>query len=210
LLHGFGAPAEDLVSLWRTMDVPRKVRWVFPGAPLSLTEYGYPSGARAWWMIDMAHVERMLVTGRPRELAKEKPAGLGAARAAVASLLDAIDQQLHPTRIVLGGFSQGAMLSLDVALRYRRDLALVLLSTAIICEDEWDALIAARGKGLRVFQSHGLQDPLLPYALAEVLRDKLASAGAEVDFVSFRGGHEIPTQVLDKLGTYLRGVTSGA
>ena len=28
LLHGFGAPGDDLVPLWRVMDVPRGTRFV--------------------------------------------------------------------------------------------------------------------------------------------------------------------------------------
>src|SRR5438552_18316161 len=53
LLHGFGAPGDDLVPLAEVFahGLPG-VRWVFPAAPLEL-----PMGfgdARAWWMIDMA------------------------------------------------------------------------------------------------------------------------------------------------------------
>jgi phospholipase/carboxylesterase len=210
LLHGFGAPAEDLVPLWRAIDVPREVRWIFPAAPLSLAPYGYPAESRAWWPLDLARFERLLMGGRTREMAKEVPEGIVSARAAVTELLAVVKDQLKPTKIVLGGFSQGAMLSVDVALRTNEPLSLALLSGTLICEDEWDVLLQKRGKELRVFQSHGKDDPLLPYALAEVLRDKLTASGADVAFVSFRGGHEIPAQALDKLTTYLRGVTSGS
>ena len=56
LLHGFGAPGDDLVPLWRVLDVPREVRFVFPAAPLPL-DMGY-GDARAWWLIDMERIER--------------------------------------------------------------------------------------------------------------------------------------------------------
>ena len=58
LLHGFGAPGDDLASLWRVLRAPTGTRFVFPEAPLSLEAMGMP-GARAWWMIDMMRLQRM-------------------------------------------------------------------------------------------------------------------------------------------------------
>jgi phospholipase/carboxylesterase len=110
LLHGFGAPGEDLVGLWRVLRVPPETRFVFPAALLSLASEGYGPG-RAWWRIDMAAIQR----GEPR-LVTEVPNGLAEARGAVNAVLDQIEQgwKVPSSRIVLGGFSQGAMLSLDV------------------------------------------------------------------------------------------------
>ena len=34
LMHGYGAPGDDLVALQRVLTVPRDVRFVFPEAPL--------------------------------------------------------------------------------------------------------------------------------------------------------------------------------
>ena len=56
LLHGFGAPGEDLVPLARMLDAPPGTRFVFPVGPIEL---GLPfSEARAWWMIDISRFER--------------------------------------------------------------------------------------------------------------------------------------------------------
>ena len=45
---------------------------------------------------------------------------------------------LAPGRIVLGGFSQGAMVATDVALRLEEPpAALVVLSGTLLCQDEW-------------------------------------------------------------------------
>jgi phospholipase/carboxylesterase len=104
---------------------------------------------------------------------------------------------------VLGGFSQGAMLALDVALRTkRRPSGLVLLSGTYIAEREWQPLMAAR-KGTSVFQSHGESDPILPFAIAEKLRDALGDAGLDVEFHRFGGGHAIPPAVMSSLRTWL-------
>ena len=51
LLHGFGAPGDDLVSLWRMLRVPDAVRFVFPVAPLKLDD-----GPARWTsLVDARH-----------------------------------------------------------------------------------------------------------------------------------------------------------
>ncbi len=204
LLHGFGAPGTDLVGLWRALDVPQGTRFVFPAAPLRLPPM-FGEG-RAWWMIDMAALDRAMARGEFRQLTQEDPAELPAARARVSALLDEVDARLAPAReaVYLGGFSQGAMLACDVALSEpERPLAgLVLLSGTLLAEPRWRRLFAGRA-GLRVLQSHGQHDPILPFGVAERLRDALVEGGASMEFVAFRGGHEIPMPVLARLGAFV-------
>jgi len=206
LLHGFGASGEDLVGLWRELDVPKGTRFVFPAAPLELDlGYGPPGSSRAWWLIDMERMQRAIMRGEMRDLTAEVPDGLPAARDAAIALLDDVEEKLgaDPARLVLGGFSQGAMLSLDVALRTTRQLAgLVLLSGTLLAEHEWVPRLPTR-TGLPVLQSHGVQDPLLPYVIAERLRDHMVAAGLRVEWVPFRGQHEIPLFVRQKMGAFL-------
>ncbi len=194
LLHGFGAPGDDLVPLAPELAVPRSVRFVFPEAPIDL------GGGRAWWMIDMERLQRDAMAGRPREIQERAPEGMAEARERVAALLVQVTQQLGAAPLVLGGFSQGAMLSCDVALRTppaQLPLAgLVLLSGTFLVPSEWTPLMPARA-GLPVLMSHGRQDPLLPFAHAERLRDAWKAAGAELEWIEFRGGHEIPRNVVD-------------
>ncbi len=200
LLHGFGAPGDDLVGLYRVMSVPTGTRFVFPAAPLSLAAEGY-GGGRAWWRIDMAALQ----SGAKR-LTTTVPPGLDEAREAVLGVLDHItgEWRVSPGRVVLGGFSQGAMLSTDVGLR-RPDLAgLALLSGSIVAEASWRGLLEPRpARPMPVFQSHGTADPLLPFEVAESLRELLREGGHEVTFCSFRGGHEIPPPALDGLQAFL-------
>ncbi|HVV87825.1 MAG TPA: hypothetical protein VHE35_32520 [Kofleriaceae bacterium] len=187
LLHGFGAGGDDLVPLGREIGVAG-VRYLFPAAPLALDPHG---DSRAWWMID---VERLMT--RPAErLIDEQPDGLPPARALISGLLDRLEAD-GAGRIVLGGFSQGAMLSLDVALHRERPLAgLALMSGTHINASAWKPRLA-RLRGVPIFMSHGTRDPLLPFVISRGLRDQLAAAGAELDWVEFPGGHEIPRPVL--------------
>jgi phospholipase/carboxylesterase len=212
LCHGFGAPGDDLVPLGRALPAPPGTHFVFPEARLSLAEItGMPQAlvgpGRAWWPIDMEKLDRAMRSGEVRDLSRDVPEGLAESRAALLSLLDALEAEGVPSsRVVLGGFSQGAMLATDVVLRSPRAFAgLVILSGTLLCEDEWLPLMAAR-KGLPVYMSHGEQDPLLPFSAAERLKDELVRAGAAVKFRAFRGGHEIPSPVLSDVSSMLSGL----
>jgi phospholipase/carboxylesterase len=64
LLHGWGAPGDDLVPLGQEIDAPRGTRYVFPEAPLSL-QMGF-GDSRAWWMLDLEKRQREIAAGRAR------------------------------------------------------------------------------------------------------------------------------------------------
>ena len=198
---------DSLVALWKMIQVPDAVRFVFPVAPLSLN--GEIQDGRAWWMLDMERIASDLASGRGRDV-HAIPQGLSEARSSVIALLDALEQQWHISseRIVLGGFSQGAMLACDTVLRTERPFAgLILLSGSLMAKEEWDPLMAKR-KGLPVFQSHGTDDPLLSFQTAETLSNLLTKHGLSLDWQKFHGGHEIPFFVLKQLGKFLQSLFS--
>jgi len=195
LLHGFGAPGDNLVDLAGVIDGP--VRMVFPAAPLELG--GLYGDSRAWWMLDLERLEDALRGGVPLDLRDQVPDGLDAARDHLTRFLDQLAAQfaIADDALVLGGFSQGAMLSLDVALhRPRPPAGLILMSGTLITEAVWQPRMATLA-GVPVMLSHGQHDPLLAYHVAELLRDRLTEAGAAVDWQPFRGAHEVPRAAVE-------------
>lgn len=202
LMHGFGAPGTDLVGLWRVLDVPRSVRFAFPEAPHEIPGM---FGARAWWMLDLARAEQAMAEG-PRSYASEIPPGMEEATDRVVQMIEEMREALAVPndRLILGGFSQGSMAACNaVFTRSVEPAGLVILSGTPVNLEAWKAGMGAR-RGMRVFQSHGMQDPLLSFQSAEQLRDAMRDAGLSTEWVPFRGGHEIPMPVLDALGRFLR------
>jgi phospholipase/carboxylesterase len=209
LLHGFGAPGDDLVPLADVIDLSTKTRWVFPEAPLSLN-MGF-GDSRAWWIIDFARIQEDRAAGRIRDLSVEVPQGLALARERMLAFLKELSRQLpiDYKKTVIGGFSQGAMLTCDAVLHTDYPFAgLVQLSGNLLAKAVWGPLMPKR-KGLPVFQSHGAQDDILPNIGAERLRDALTQAGLAVEWHSFRGGHAIPEAVLRRLGPFITKVLGG-
>ncbi len=208
LCHGFGAPGSDLVPLSGEVSAPAGTRFIFPEAPFALEAAGAPPeyAGRAWWHIDMMGLQLALMTGQLDTLAARVPEGLSEARETFLEFLDALvtHHRVENEKLVIGGFSQGAMLTCDVALRDERPLAgLALLSGSLIAEQEWLPLMRRRA-GLRLFQSHGRQDPILPFELAERLHGELRAAGiVSGPLVAFNGGHGIHPTVLSALAEFL-------
>lgn len=195
LCHGFGASGDDLVGIGHELQRRKELRdvaFVFPAAPLTLAGIGL-LGSRAWWLFDFVRMAEKGHAGAFEQLRREVPEGLGRARRMLAACLAEAGRQLAlpPGRIVLGGFSQGAMLATDVALRLEDPpAALCVFSGTLLCEADWTR--RARGRaGLRVLLTHGRGDPLLPFAGAIALRDVLKGAGLDVDFRPFDGTHTV-------------------
>ena len=205
LMHGFGAPGDDLVALAGAIQAPVGTTFVFPEAPLALTDPNMPflTDARAWWLIDIERFQRAMHSGDVEQIVKDEPAGLADAREKVVAMLDAVEKLVPGGRLVIGGFSQGSMIATDVALRTKRALAgLVIMSGTLIAADTWLPALPSRA-GMPVFQSHGTIDPLLPYAIAHVLNQQMKEAGLAASFIGFEGAHGIPPVVLRDLGTWL-------
>jgi phospholipase/carboxylesterase len=201
LMHGFGAPGTDLVGLWRVLDVPPDVRFAFPEAPHEIPGL---FGSRAWWMLDLARAEQAMAQG-PRSYATEIPPGMEEATDRVVQMIEAMQEELgvQSERLIVGGFSQGSMAACNAV--FTRNVTpggLVVLSGTPVNLAAWKAGMAPK-RGVPVFQSHGLNDPLLSFQAAEQLRDEMRESGLSTEWVPFRGGHEIPMPVLEGLSRFL-------
>jgi phospholipase/carboxylesterase len=183
LLHGFGSSAEEWSPFTKSINLGPTGQFIFPKAFVHVPTIDKP----AWFAL-----------GLPIDSNKPGPPGLGRAATRVENLLDALDRQ-----VVLGGFSQGAMVSGEVAFRSKTPIrALVLLSGQTVNEPEWEKGLAYR-KGLPVFISHGRHDDVLSFAAADRFQHKMAAAGLKVTWVPFDGGHEIPEEVVSALNGFL-------
>ncbi len=205
LCHGFGAGGDDLVSLGRAIDL-RGVRWFFAEAPIGI-DFGGGMSGRAWWEIDMERMIEARMRGDSAHLAEETPPGLAEARGALEATIAELEAHHGVARdkLLVGGFSQGAMLTTEIALHAETPFAgLVALSGTVISRGRWEAAAKEHGKSIHALVTHGSSDPILPFEGGVMLRDLLQAGGADVTWIAHRGGHEIPPPVLDGLATFAR------
>ena len=197
LLHGFSSAPGEWLPFTTTVQPGTDRRFVFPEGPMR----GAGGHGRAWWRLDLAsHLDS---TGLP-DLTRTRPDVLSVAGSRVRTRLGSA-----PADVVLGGFSQGGMVSAEVAFRTDTPLrALILLSPTVIDEPSWRTGLAAR-RGLPVFVAHGRQDRVLAFAHTERFVNTMRRAGLDVMWVPFEGVHDIPAEVVGALNQFLRRVDAG-
>ena len=198
LLHGYGADNQDLFGLADFLDPEGEWSFYFPQAPIEVP-IGPAWMGRAWFPIPQRDLEVGI------DYSHKRPPGIDAAAQAVGDLIF----DLNSERLVLGGFSQGAMMAVDVAMNNANDVeAMILLSGTLVDRGGWTAK-AGGLKGKKFFQSHGLSDTVIPVAKGQALFDLLKAAGLEGGLHTFPGGHEIPMPVLNKAKQFLSGLVLG-
>ena len=204
VLHGWGAPGDDLVPLAEALKRPG-VRLFVPAGPLP--EVG---GGRAWWHLDPNTRPPHASTDQVAPGFRPSPAVL-AARAAVQALITTVVEQHAPASVALVGFSQGAMLSIDVALAGAPSVDRVVAMSGVLLQDSVPALTATRAAQPlaspaakpRFLLSHGRQDPIVPFPSGDRARELLEKHGFAVTWRPFDGGHEIPPPVLADVERFL-------
>ena len=109
------------------------------------------------------------------------------------ALLDDLRAQGFPTeQTILGGFSQGCLMSIEVALRYPHLLAGVVGISGYVCEPE--KLVRALSpvaRAQRFLITHGSLDPVVPFAHTREQINVLKAAGIHIDWHEFAKVHTI-------------------
>ncbi|MEK7389048.1 MAG: alpha/beta fold hydrolase [Elusimicrobiota bacterium] len=195
-LHGYGADMRDLAPLAQELRTRRPLAWLFPDAPEELDW-----GGRAWFPIDIAAFEESQRSGKPRPLSVGEPAGMSQARAELRSFIGELGVPWG--KLILMGFSQGAMMAVDLALQAEEKPAGVVILSGTIVNGASTAALAAKKKGIPFFQTHGSVDPILGFEQALELEKILQAAGWTGKLRRFEGGHGIPPDVLDDLKDWL-------
>jgi phospholipase/carboxylesterase len=185
MLHGYGSRAEDWLQFEDAWQLPANTRRVFPQAPLR----GPLTGQRGWWWLNIeGHIPKGELLP---DYTHASPGGIKVASRMVRALLAG---QQSP--IILGGFSQGAMVSGEIAFQSDQDLAgLILLSGTVVDEEKWAEHFAGR-RHLPIFIAHGRFDAVLPFSIMERFQARLKAFGLNVTWMPFEGEHEIPEAVI--------------
>jgi phospholipase/carboxylesterase len=195
-LHGLGADGHDFEPIVPELRLPRDhgVRFVFPHAPVRPVTLNGRMEMRAWY--DLASVDLA---------ADEDEAGIRASAGAIDRLLRAeCARGVAASRVVLAGFSQGAAIALHAGLRQPEALAgIVALSGYLPLADRLAAEITDAGRDLPIFQGHGEQDPVVPLALAEATRERVARVRAAPVWRAYPMAHGVCAEEIADLRRWL-------
>jgi phospholipase/carboxylesterase len=188
LLHGRGADEHDLFPLFDILDPSGRLLGLAPRGPLT-----FPGLPGAHWY----EVARL---GYP------SPATFLPTAATLGDWLDAIPESFGVPidRTVVGGFSQGAVMSYAMGLHTRRlrPRALMTLSGFIPTVETFDLELSDLDD-FPVAIGHGTLDPLIGIEWGRDARTQLESAGASVLYREAEMGHTIDPAFLRLLVPWL-------
>ena len=191
LLHGRGADEHDLLPLLDALDPERRLVGITPRAPLSL-----PPGGAHWYVVPRV--------GFP------DPDSFWATTARAGAWLDGLPERTGVPweRTVLGGFSQGAVMSFALGLGSGRPRpAGIVALSGFVPTVEGFALDETAAAGLPVAIGHGTYDPVIPVGFGHAARDRLRVLGAELLYRESPMAHTIdPAFVADLRPWVLRTV----
>jgi phospholipase/carboxylesterase len=193
LLHGRGADENDLFPFFDILDPERRLVGVTPGGPLFL-----PPGGRHWYIVPrVGYPEPRTFLDSYQRLDEF----LGAIPGAFG---------VPPQRTIIGGFSQGTVMSYALGLgRGRQSPAgIIAMSGFIPTVEGWDADVDR--PGLPVWISHGRQDPVISVQFAREARDLLTSAGLDVSYHESDVGHQVDQQTVAQLPGWVADVIARA
>ena len=181
LLHGYGAHMGDLASVAPAIDQDGYV-YAFPNAPHRL-DTGFGSVGFSW-------------TSFPPE---EDDGAAAESEQLLGEFIDDIQDRLGVPdgQVVLGGFSQGAMMTLRVGLRSPdRFRGLAVLSGKLMDDDMLDDLPEHRTQA--VFVAHGTDDEMIAVEEGRHTRDSLVQHGYAPEYREYAMAHEIgPNEIAD-------------
>ena len=167
LMHGRGADEHDLEPLLNELDPERRLVGFLPRGPLSL-----PPGGAHWYAV--------------HEVGFPDPATFGPTFAALSAWVDEVTAEvgIPPERLVLGGFSQGAVMSyaLGLAAERPRPAAILAFSGFVPIVEGFAPDLAPRA-GLPVSIAHGTFDPIIHVEFGRRARDLLTEGRLDVAYV---------------------------
>jgi phospholipase/carboxylesterase len=193
LLHGRGADELDLYPLLDVLDPGRRLLGVTPRAPLRL-----PPGGAHWYVV--------------REVGYPDPETFLASFESLSAWLGALAAEagVPPERIVLGGFSQGTVMSYAAGLGRDRPRpgGIIALSGFLPTVDGFDLDLEPPLPPVAI--GHGAFDPVISVEFGRGAQALLESAEADVLYRESPIAHAIDPSFLDELRVWVARRTAGA
>ena len=181
LLHGFGANEQDLLPMAARLDGRLAVASIRGPYQIRPGSYAWVNGNTA---DELDNARRMVI-----ECIDQAADSMGADRG----------------RVYLAGFSQGAMLTLAVALTEPEKIAgAAVLSGRLVAAVRDNHAALERLRGFPILVTHGTDDQQIPIRSAHDIRQALKPMGMSVDYHEFESGHYISDFNVSVLNQWLQ------
>jgi phospholipase/carboxylesterase len=191
MIHGRGADMNDLADLAPLLDPPNGCRFVFPNAPKAFEPM--PGMSFGWTWFEGWPPEHESVSESREELLR---------------FLDEITAMVPTSKLIVSGFSQGAMMSLDVGLRTEKKLAGIIAMSGGLYEH--DLIDLKPHAGLPVLIAHGAYDDVVSVNYARRARRVLEDAGLDVEYHEDPMSHQVAEEEIGVVREFIARVLGDA
>lgn len=195
-LHGLGADGNDFVPIVPELNIPSHlpIRFIFPHAPMQAVTINNGYIMRAWY--DIVSLEINKHTDQN---------GISNAVTNITHLIEREMERGIPTnKIILAGFSQGAVIALSTGLTYPHTLGGILGLSGYLPAAEIFTKANSANKNTPIFLAHGTDDPIVPYFLGQTAHNSLLQYQYTVEWHSYPMGHSVCIEEIQSIGSWLR------
>ena len=204
-LHGLGADGHDFEGIVPALAMSNHppaqtpMRFIFPHAPMRAITINGGMKMRGWYDI----------TGVGFEHDQDRD-GIEHSAALLRALIERENDRGIPSEnIFLAGFSQGGAIVLHTGLRFGQQLAgIIALSTYLPLADSLEAEKSTDNQHTSIWMAHGVDDPMIPIALARRSEKHLTQSGYSVLWREYPMQHGISPEEIVDVANFLRECTS--
>ncbi|MGZ4268134.1 MAG: alpha/beta hydrolase [Solirubrobacteraceae bacterium] len=183
MLHGRGADEADLEPFVDLLDPRRRLVGLTPGGPLFL-----PPGGRHWYVVPrVGYPDHDTFHAALDALAEQVPELTG----------------VPWERTIVGGFSQGAVMSYAVGLGRGRPTPAGIIAMSAFVPKVAGFEPDVERPGLPVWITHGRRDPVIPVEFARAARDLLAGGPVDLTYAEHDGAHHVDPRILATLPAWV-------
>lgn len=191
LLHGLGADGHDFVDLVPEFSQSLNLKVLLPHAPVQPLTIAAGEPVTSWYDI--------LSTGQKRVINQEQ---LAHSVSRVHHIIQ--DQQLDAdTPLVIAGFSQGGAVALECFSHLPVTFSGCLAMSTYLINAPTLSPENHPNAQTPVLMQHGIQDPVVPYALGEQSAQRLQELGFHVNFESYTMQHQVCLEQLKSIQHWL-------
>jgi phospholipase/carboxylesterase len=193
VLHGWGANAPDAAYFTQMLELAN-ILLILPEGPW---QHPFSIEGRMWYGLP----DPLESFDFEADLSADPE--LQASRSQLLELLQLLPEKtgIPLERTILGGFSQGSAMAIDLA--FDASLTLPLAGLMVLSGYKHKSLAGIQSN-LPVLMVHGKQDPVVPLKAAQQTHAAIMATGATVQYEEFDNmGHEVSLAVLDRMKTFI-------